>query len=228
MASKPKHHPYTIVRGGKLLDIAKRKAAARRHPDQGRHHRRDRPARPRRARRRRGDRRQEPPDASRPDQRPHPQSGQSRQGHGRSLVARAAADGEPVDRRRPHARGQVPVGHDRRRRDGDEGLHRGLRPRRRVPAAVGRRPVGHGQGLRGGRHARRAGADGGRPHLLRGHPRPDGPPVACPAEGGRELPLRAVEGDDQADEEGAAEVAVREGRAGRWRRPSRTTAATTS
>ena len=27
MASKPKH-PYTIVRGGKLLDLAKRRAAA--------------------------------------------------------------------------------------------------------------------------------------------------------------------------------------------------------
>ena len=71
------------------------------------------------------------------------------------------------------------------------------------------------QRLRRGRHARRAGAHGGRHHLLRGHSRPDGAAVAVAAEGGRELPLRAVEGHHQADEQGAAEVAVREGHAGR-------------
>ena len=214
MASKPKH-PYTIVRGGKLLDIAKRKAAPADILIKG-----DtiaeigRPGLAAPAGAAVIDATQ-PADASRPDQRPHPQSRQPRQGHGRSVVARAAADGQPMDRLGPHARGQVPVGHDRRGRDGDEGLHRGLRSRRRVPAAVGRRPVGHGQGLRGSRHARRAGAHGGRHHLLRGHSRPDGAAVAGAAEGGRELPLRAVEGDHQADEQGAAEVAVREGRAGR-------------
>ena len=92
----------------------------------------------------------------------------------RSLVARAAADREPVGRHRPQPRGQISLGDDRRGRDGAEGLHRGLRSRSRIPAAVGRGPVGDGAGLRGGRHALRAGADGGRPLLLRGHPRPDG------------------------------------------------------
>ena len=50
----------------------------------------------------------------------------------------------------------------------------------------------------------------------------------APAEGGRELQARAVEGDHQADEEGAAEVAVRDRCSSRWRRPSRTIAATPS
>ena len=227
MATKPKH-PYTIVRGGKLLDIAKRKAVPADILIKG-----DtiaeigRPG-PRGARRRHRDRRPEPADAPRPDQCPYPRAGQSRQGHGRSMVARAAADGQPVDQRRPLARGQVPLEPDRRGRDGHEGLHCRLRPRRRVPPAVRRWPVGDGQGLRGGRHARRAGADGGRHHLLRRHSRPDGAPLAGAAEGGRELPLRTVEGHHEADEEGAAEVALREGRAGRGARPSRITAATIS
>ena len=52
--------------------------------------------------------------------------------------------------------------------------------------------------------------------------------AAVAAEGGRELPLRPVEGHHQADEQGAAEVAVRARSRWPWRRPSRTTAATTS
>ena len=76
----------------------------RRHPDQGRHHRRDRPARPRR-----------PAGAAVVDARNrlmHPGlinahthgPGNLGKGLGDLLVARAAADGQPMDRRRPHAR----------------------------------------------------------------------------------------------------------------------------
>ena len=83
MATKPKR-PYTIVRGGKLLDIAKRKAAPADILIKG-----DtiaeigRPGLAAPAGATVIDARQ-PADASRPDQRPHPRAGQSRQGHGRS------------------------------------------------------------------------------------------------------------------------------------------------
>ena len=227
MATKPKR-PYTIVRGGKLLDIAKRKAAPADILIKG-----DTIAaigRPGLA---------APAGATVIDARHrlmHPGlinahthgPGNLGKGMGDRWSLELLLTASPWINIGRTLEDKYLVGHDRRGRDGDEGLHRGLRPRRRVPPALGRRPVGHGQGLRGGRHARRAGADGGRPHLLRGDPRPDGAPAAGAAEGGRELPLRAVEGHHQADEEGAAEVAVREGPCWRWRRPSRTIAATTS
>ena len=114
MATKPKR-PYTIVRGGKLLDIAKRKAAPADILIKG-----DTIAeigRPGLA---------APAGASVIDARHrlmHPGlinahthgPGNLGKGMGDLLVARAAADGQPVDQQRPHARGQVPVEPDRRR-----------------------------------------------------------------------------------------------------------------
>ena len=100
----------TVIRNGRVLDIKGHRAPQADILIEGRHDRGDRAARPAGARRtpRSIDaKRQAAP--SRPDQRPHPRPRQSRQGHGRSLDARAAADGRALDQRQPHARGQVPV-----------------------------------------------------------------------------------------------------------------------
>ena len=184
--------------GGSQRARARHQGAPRpggRHPDRRRHHRRDRAAGPRRPRRCRGRRRHRPADPSRPHQCPHPRPRQSRQGHGRPLDARAAADRRALDQRQPHGRGQVPEHLHRRARDADEGLHRLLRPDRRVPAADARGPRGLRQGLCGCRHARGGGADGRQPQLLRGDPGPARCPAAVAAEGGGAAPPGALRGD---------------------------------
>ena len=101
---------------------------------------------------------------------------------------------QPGVERQAHAGGQAPLGADRRRRAGAQGLHRRLRHVRRVPAAERRGRRGGGARLLGRRHARGDRADDGRQELLRGDPRPRRGAARAAAQPGAEGEVRAVRG----------------------------------
>ena len=137
-----------------------------------------------------------PAAASGPGQRPHPRPRQSRQGDGRSLDAGIAADRRTLDHRQPHPRGPLSVDPAGRRRDGHEGLHRLLRSVVRMAVADRRRTGTGGAGLCRCRHARGGGADGRRPQLFRGDPGLDGGDAAGIAGASRRVAAAAGRSDD--------------------------------
>src|SRR3546814_16709557 len=81
-------------------------------------------------------------------------------------------------------------------------------PDGRIPYAVSGGAVCLCPGLCRCRLARRGGADGGRQILLRGCPRPDGAPVARPAQGSREIPPRALQDEREEHPQGAEGLAA--------------------
>ena len=152
-----------------------RRAARRRacrYSDRGRHDRGGAAAGRERQRRCAPGRRDRPAADPRPRQRPHPRHGASRQGHGRSLVARASAQCLSLDRGRAHARVQISLRLHRRGGDGAQGLHRLLRPRGRDSGAVARRHRRGRARVQRRRHARGDRADDGGCQLLPRDPRP--------------------------------------------------------
>ena len=144
---------------------------AGRHPGRGRPDHRHHRARQRNGGGHAGRRRHRPAGHPRVGERSQPRADQPVEGHGRPLDARDPARQRTLDRWPPLGRGEIPVGRDRRLRDAAQGLYCLVRHVRRVPAADHRRRERGGAGLRRCRHPRDAGADDGRPQLLRGDPR---------------------------------------------------------
>ncbi len=117
----------------------------------------------------------------------HGHGGLSRGLDPRSRAAGAAAHGVRRRERQPQRGGQVSDGAALGHRAGAQGLHRLLRPQRRVPAAVGGRYPGRGPRLPRRGDSRGHRADDGRPHAVGSVARSGGgPPRSGPPAGGED------------------------------------------